>query len=262
MFQSYTPDVMVSDDVARFQQSGRSNIKQILNLGSSDNTSFTHHESEYQKTTSEMHRHFEDTYVSLIRAIRQLAYPKHPSVLHSERTGSADLIGANAPAAIPIFVMRPFRGQLEHATQSVVNRLRAEGDKAVFWLDTSGWLTEEVNIEDSQDFFLDDSASPSTWRLTEQGNQRVAIILHMHVCRYFATLEEHCAFLRPDTYQGKVFNPEETSFDRYLEDDKEKQLRELFFGPEGTAAGVLEDKTSEREDLALSMDGIAWTDNA
>lgn len=54
--------------------------------------------------------------------------------------------------------MRPFRGQLEQATHAVVDRLRMEGDKSLFWLDTSGWLNTEVHFDgrrEDQDFFLD-----------------------------------------------------------------------------------------------------------
>lgn len=63
-----------------------------------------------------------------------------------------------AAAGVPIFVMRPFRGQLEQATHAVVDRLRKDGDKSVFWLDTSGWLNTEVDLDgraEDQDFFLD-----------------------------------------------------------------------------------------------------------
>lgn len=125
--------------------------------------------------------------------------------------------------------MRPLRGQLEHATQGVVNRLRADGDNTVFWLDTSGWLDETDDLSTTQDFYMDETVTPPAWRLTEQGNQRVAIFLHVHVCRYLAHAEDHCAFLPPSVYQGKVFNPEEANFDRYLENDKEKKLKELFW---------------------------------
>lgn len=92
--------------------------------------------SNFEANRFELSVSFEDTYVSLIQTIRALAYS--PS-LH-------------------IYVMRPFRGQLELATASIVNRLRAEGDMNVFWLDTSGWLNTDVDLggrADEQDFFLD-----------------------------------------------------------------------------------------------------------
>ena len=120
--------------------------------------------------------------------------------------------------------MRPFRGQLEQATQNAVARIRADGDKSVFWLDTSGWLDPA-----DDDFYLDDTTSPARHRLTEQGNQRVAIFLHMHVCRYLASEEEKCAFLPHEVYQGKVFNEEEARFDKYIEDEKERKLKNLFW---------------------------------
>ena len=125
--------------------------------------------------------------------------------------------------------MRPLRGELEHATQGVVARLRADGDKAVFWLDTSGWLADVEDEADNEDFYIDNTGTPPIWRLTEQGNQRVAIFLHVHVCRYLANSEDECAFLPPNVYQGKVFDPEAANLDRYLENDKEKKLKELFW---------------------------------
>ena len=203
-------------------------------MGGSDHLSFETYGSDYNQTAWELSENFEDAYVSLIRAIRQLAYPKHPSIVYGERAGYSENLPNTTPATIPIFVLRPFRGQLEHATQGAVNRLRADGDKSVFWLDTSGWLevTEDTNL--AQDFFHDKSVKPPKWRLTEEGNQRVAIFLHMHVCRYLARNESHCAFLPPEVYQGKVFIPEEASFDRYIEDEKERKLKKLFWDTDET----------------------------
>ncbi|KAH0552936.1 hypothetical protein GP486_006865 [Trichoglossum hirsutum] len=204
MFQEYVPDVMV------------------FNLGSSDQTSFEKYAAEYNKSALELSERFEDTYVALIKSIRQLAYPKHPAAISY---GLDD----TAPASVPIFIMRPFRGELEHATQAVVDRLRSEGDTLVFWLDTSGWLgTEDVDSEDP-DYYVDSSASSDRWRLTERGNQRVAIFLHMHTCRYLAQDGEKCAFLPPEVYQGKAFDPEAVNLERFLEGEKERKLRALFW---------------------------------
>lgn len=58
----------------------------------------------------------------------------------------------------------------------------------------------------------------------------MAIFLHMHVCRYLAGAEEKCAFLPHEVYQGKVWDPEEARFDKYLEDEKERKLKKLFLG--------------------------------
>lgn len=171
--------------------------------------------------------------MSLVKAIRNLAYPKHPNIIHGERSGAPGMIPHSAPATIPIFIMRPLRGQLEQATQNVAAKLRADGDKSVFWLDTSGWLDPIVENEDGADFFLDETVTPPRHRLTEQGNQRVAIFLHMHTCRYLAGAEEKCAFLPHEVYQGKVFNEEEAKFDKYLEDAKETKLKKLFWENEG-----------------------------
>lgn len=175
---------------------------------------------------------FENTYVSLVKGIRRLGYTKHPALIESERLGSPGVIPHGIPISIPIFIMRPLRGQLEHATQNIVNKLRSEGDRSVFWLDTSGWLdTESVDEEDS-DFYLDKSVTPPRIRLTEYGNQRVAIFLHTHVCRYLASSGDKCAFLPQEVYQGSNFDPDEANFDFYLETEKEVRLRKLFWDAE------------------------------
>lgn len=207
---------------------------EIINIGGSDQISFEKHAAEYNETAWDLAERFEQTYVSLIKAIRNLAYPKHPTVVHSERVGYPGLVTSSTPAAIPIFIMRPLRGHLEHATQNVVNHIRGDGDKSVFWLDTSGWLDAESEGTRVGDMLLDDTVTPPKWRLTEQGNQRVAIFLHMHVCRYLAGSEEKCPFLPHEVYQGKVFDPVQANFERFLEDEKERKLKKLFWGQESS----------------------------
>ena len=207
-------------------------VSQVLNLGNADVTSFEQHQSDYNKTFWDLSEKFENTYVSLIKAIRGLAYPKHPAIVQSERSSRPGIFSSTAPASIPIFVMRPLRGQLEQATQNAVARLRDDGDKAIFWLDTSGWLDASADDSEYADFFLDETVSPSRWRLTEQGNQRVAIFLHMHVCRYLAAAEDKCAFLPHEVYRGKFWDPEEADFDRYVENEKERKLKKLFWQDE------------------------------
>ena len=204
-------------------------------MGGSDLASFNKHAQDYGKTLWEFSERFEKSYFSLIKAIRQLAYPKHPEVVHSERHGFPGFSSSTTPASIPIFVMRPLRGELEHVTQNIVSRLRNDGDKAGFWLDTSGWLDpDSVSTEDETgDFVLDDKGSAlPRWRLTAQGNQRVAIFLHMHVCRYLAATGEKCAFLPQEVYTGKVYNPAEVQFDQFVEDEKERKLKQLFWADE------------------------------
>lgn len=213
-FQSYVPDVI------------------ILNLGASDFYSFDNNMEEYNKTGADLWRSFEDTYVSLVKAIRNLAYTTHPSVLEMQRLGLDDFADYNAPATIPIFIMRPFNGELEHATQGTVLRLREEGDKGVFWLDTTGWLDMEDTESTASDFFDDPHEDHKHPHLTERGNQKVAIYLHMHVCRYLAADDEKCAFLPPEVYQGNVYDPTVATFDRYMEKEKEQKLRELYWEDE------------------------------
>ncbi|APA12000.1 hypothetical protein sscle_08g067700 [Sclerotinia sclerotiorum 1980 UF-70] len=209
LFQSYIPD--------------------ILNIGNADWESFRIYNEQYNLTTWDLSVLFEETYVSLIKAIRTLAYPKYSSTM--AETAQYDYPQHRA-VDIPIFVMRPFRGQLEQSTHSVVDRLQFEGDKSVFWLDTSGWLNTDLDFEgrpEDQDFFLDEESPRKEWRLTERGNQRVAILLHMHVCRYLAQEAEKCAFLAPEAYQGGNVDPVAMHFDEYMRNEKERRLKKLFW---------------------------------
>jgi hypothetical protein len=132
-----------------------------MNIGNSDWDSFQMYNEEYNKTKWELGVIFEDTYISFIKAIRTLAYPKYTVGTRdfSRYTYSPQV----AVADIPIFIMRPFRGLLEQATHSVVDRLRLDGDKSVFWLDTSGWLNTDIDFDGrtvDQDFFLDGIPQP------------------------------------------------------------------------------------------------------
>ena len=198
------------------------NWDQILNLGTSDEASFVAHQESYNKTMFDLHASFESTYISLVKAIRQLAYPnREPSGLSSLKPAPLQ--------QFPIFIMRPLHGALEHATLNVAARLRADGDSAVFWLDTSGWLVlPDAPETSSADFFLDSSVDPPIRRITELGNQRVAIFLHMHLCRFLASETEKCAFLPPDVYEGKLSDPEDAVLERWMEDEREKGLKEAF----------------------------------
>lgn len=106
-----------------------------MNIGNSDWDSFQSNIKEYNRSLWELNTNFEDTYITMIKTIRTLAYSKYSTT--STDSGRHIYSSRSAAAEIPIFIMRPFRGQLEHATHSVVDRLRRGGDKAVFWLDTS-----------------------------------------------------------------------------------------------------------------------------
>ncbi|KAK0110012.1 hypothetical protein ONS95_002674 [Cadophora gregata] len=211
-FQDYTSDVIV------------------MNIGTSDWDSFQTHTQEYNKTLWELSVTFEETYITMIQAIRALAYPKYSA---ATMDSSRYIYSAqNAAAGVPIFIMRPFRGQLEQATHAVVDRLRTDGDKNVFWLDTSGWLNTEVDFDgrpEDQHFFLDEESSNKQWRLTERGHQRVAILLHNHVCRYLAREVDKCAFLPPEIYLGKALDHDAIRLNDFLEDEKEKKLKKLFW---------------------------------
>lgn len=127
--------------------------------------------------------------------------------------------------------MRPLRGQLEHATLSVVERLRLEGGSSIFWLDTSGGLDTDVDLEGraaEQDFDMDENRPSKEWPLTERGNQRIAILLHMHLCRQIPRSRFGDVCLRPtNIYHGKAFDPGARYSDDVVVDGKDGNLKML-----------------------------------
>ncbi|KAF1989101.1 hypothetical protein K402DRAFT_461512 [Aulographum hederae CBS 113979] len=271
--QSGPPGSYYADSVWTFQQSTPDAV--ILNLGASDARSFSTHNGIYNTSLDVFSSTFADTYLSLIRAIRTLAYPAVPSV----STIEDEIDEEKHP--VQIFVMRPLRGEMEHATVEVVRRAREEGDGNVWWIDTSGWVKSPPGNgnkdEDTEDFFLlkggyEDadvkprptshrfdkslvdadasdvdsasessaesdfsafSASKGTYRLTPRGNQKVAIFLHQHLCPYLATDTAKCGYLKKDSYDGKVFQPEMDGLERWIDKEKERTLKEVFWDEAG-----------------------------
>jgi len=51
----------------------------------------------------------------------------------------------------------------------------------------------------------------------------------MHVCRYLAREIDKCAFLPPEIYLGKVLDHGAIRLHEFLEDEKEKKLKKLFW---------------------------------
>ena len=161
------------------------------------------------------------TYIALIQQIRRTAYPLHPSALDRYTFDGDGYTYNSAPSTLPIFVMRPFDGSLEQATLAVVEQMQKEGDKSVFWIDTSGWLSD-------MDYTIDDQGS-SARSLTSAGHAEVASFMHTHLCHYLAPDPEQCPFLRRDNYLGNVYVPVEAELDKVIEENKVKKLTELFW---------------------------------
>ena len=57
----------------------------------------------------------------------------------------------------------------------------------------------------------------------------MAIFLHMHLCRYLAEEAGKCAFLPQGVYEGRSFDVVQRDFDKYVEMEKERRLRALFW---------------------------------
>jgi len=51
----------------------------------------------------------------------------------------------------------------------------------------------------------------------------------MHVCRYLAHDAERCAFLPPELYQGKAIDPEALGVEDYVQEEKERKLKKMFW---------------------------------
>jgi hypothetical protein len=196
-----------------------------LVLGSSDEKAFRKHARKYDKTLPDLRREFENTYIKFVQAIRRSAYPLHPAALHDYSSNADGFVYNSAPATIPIFVVSPFTGEMSHSTARVVEKLQAEGDKAVFWLDTSGWFSSDDFYSASEGIPSSSSSPP----LNFKGNSKGAVFMHAHLCHYLAEDRSRCPFLKHEAYTGKVHVPKDAELDKLMEDLKIRKLKALFW---------------------------------
>ena len=157
--------------------------------------------------------------MALIKTIRQQAYPDSTATMYDDPAPTYQHDDNSAYASMPIFVMRPLGGGMEHSIQAVVQKIRADGDKAVFWVDTSGWLDSGDDFDDAR-------------QLSYSGNRKVALYMHAHLCRALSSEPDLCPFFKPEEYVGKVFVPSEDGFEHAMQASKEKKIRKLFWGHE------------------------------
>jgi hypothetical protein len=148
------------------------NQYQVLYLGNADSHSFRSHREEYNKTLEEMNTIFKETYLSFIRIIRALAYPPKPTMVFGQ--------ARDTYPEIPIHVISPVCGELHQETESVVNQLRAEGDKSVFYVSTAGWLNPDTDQAENRDFFFDGSNPSSSSQVMP--NVYLQKIVHRNLC--------------------------------------------------------------------------------
>jgi hypothetical protein len=180
---------------------------------------------DYGKTLQDLQRQFEEAYIKVVQGIRRAAYPLHPAALHDYSSNADGFVYNSAPATIPIFVVAPFTGEMRHSTQKVVEKLQSEGDKAVFWLDTSGWFS-------SEDFDSDVSRrvdGKGRRLLNSQGHRKAAAFLHGHLCHYLAEDQGQCPFLKHEAYTGKVYVPKDVELGKLMEDSKIRKLKAIFW---------------------------------
>ena len=212
-FRHYVPDVLIIDlgtvDNKWFMQlineNGQSRMKPKESRQSRDNFVSA----------------FVSAYVALIQQIRQTAYPLHPSNRHQYTSDGDGYTFNSAPSTLPIFVMRPLDGSFEQATLSVVEQMQKDGDKSVYWIDTSGWLSEvDYNLEGN-----DRSSQP----FSPAVQAKVASFMDAHLCHYLGPQPERCPFLRRDNYFGSVYVPPAAELDKIIEESKTEKLLDLFW---------------------------------
>ena len=212
-FQHYVPDVLIIDlgtvDNKWFIQSSRENGGSRVEP------------REIGQSRDHFISAFVTSYVALIRQIRQVAYPLHPSSRHQYTLDGDGYTFNSAPSTLPIFVLRPLDGSLEQATLSVVEQMQKDGDKSVYWIDTTGWLSEvDYSLENT-----DRSSRP----VSPAGQAKVASFMDAQLCHYLAPQPERCPFLRRDNYFGSVYVPTAAELDKIIEESKTKKLSDLFW---------------------------------
>ena len=177
--------------------------------------------------------HFVDHYVDFIKSVRRT---HHQTSAHDSpgQTHFADGYTYNSgPPTTPIFILRPFTGEMEYESQLVVQRLQRDGDFAVFWVDTTGWLDDQsddpnASKEDFNPSLQIGQGTPSR-SLTAFAHWKIASFLHTHMCVYLALDTTLCPFSHHDSYIGKTYLPQNARFEMGLEDSKREKLFEKFW---------------------------------
>lgn len=182
---------------------------------------------------------FLKAYIKFIKSVRRIQYHAPRQTTPNQHPFTNGYAYNSAPPTVPIFILRPFTGNMEHESQLVVQRLHKEGDRAVIWVDTTGWLdvpqhgwnTGNEDFEPRKDPDNDDGEDQRTdWQLTTSAHRKVASFLQLHLCLYLALDIAPCPFLRHDTYVGKVYLPQSAMFEMGLEDSKRRKLKQKFSG--------------------------------
>ena len=182
---------------------------------------------------------FVKAYIKFIKSLRRIQYHSPHQAISSQRPVTDGYAYNSAPPTIPVFVLRPFTGEMEQESQLVVQRLRKEGDLAIIWVDTTGWVdvpqqgqhTSNEIFEPRMDLDIDAGGGKRTdWRLTPRAHLKIASFLQLHLCSYLAQDIIPCPFVRHDTYVGKVYLPQSTMFEMGLEDSKRRKLVQKFWG--------------------------------
>ena len=197
---------------------------------------------------------FVQQYTGFISTIRSIAYPYHSRYLtrqHGTLAVDASFTYNSAPSTLPIFLMTPFTPSkrvhrlLSHALSEVVNTLQRQGDKSTFWIDTSGWLTQEDYIDPAQS--AEQERAPDTQNtqlsritplpsLTSQAHRKIAKYLSHHLCPYLSpptpksdtndtashlsSASSLCPFNKHDNYLGHLYLPTEAGMGKMLEERK------------------------------------------
>lgn len=215
-FHHYVPDVLLLDlgsvDLNFY-------LQESLEQGRGHAEPRKSHQSLESFTNSFVH-----AYMAFIQQVRRTAYPLHPSALDKYALEGDGYTYNSAPSTLPIFVMCPLDGSLARATLAVVEQMQRDGDKSVFWIDTSGWLSEANHMFKEG---VQDERS-----LSMSSHKKVASFMHAHLCHYLAQQSEQCPFLRRDNYMGSAYVPNEAELDRVIEENKIKKLMELFWTPD------------------------------
>ena len=215
---------------------------------------------------------FVQQYTSFISLIRSTAYPHHnPYVTqqHGSLAVDASFTYNSAPSTLPIFLLTPFTPSkrlhrlLSHAVSETVNTLQAQGDKSTYWIDTSGWLTDEdfalpdKNPQQGQEELSDTihghpSNTTSLPSLTPHAHRKIATYLSHHLCPYLfpasvpsdptetnstttpllslvdTTAGARCPFNKYDNYLGHLYVPLEADMSKMLEERKIELVKKFL----------------------------------
>ena len=257
-FRAGAPNTYLFDRLWPFSSAADLPTALILVLGVADVETFLNTTSPTKHQVSQFVDEFSRSYSEFIQTIRRTAYsPASMSrrqltdEISFQKGPDESYLYISATSQMPIFLVLPplppteveprskhLAHLLNHGMSKVLNELKWHiGDKRTFVIDTAGWLDVKDFVAQGVSTRTGSDQMPHVdLSLTGTGHVKFAQHLSPHLCHYLVDRDRddgmaECPFDRHDEYTGNLYEPDESSVRKIIQEIKVKKVKEMFGVP-------------------------------